>query len=526
MKARAAAAVCLGLAACTYRVDSLVDAHDGNPGDYECARAIPPGSEAGGPTDGLCTLRAAIEEANATVARDRIEIPPGAYLLVLPINAGGGRLELTEDVIIQGSGPQATTIEAGQNGSVFHIDGSDAVIRQLTIQGGDAQAGGGMRIVDGEVEMSDVVVRDNEATTGGGGIYIEPGATLSLERSVVRDNLAIGAFGGGLWNQGELRLFESEVSDNEGNRAGGIHNDGLLNLRNVTVSGNQVRQTSSAGTGGIRQWDFAFLNNVTVTDNQGTGNDPSSSLGGGIRTLDDATTVVKNSIIAGNDGQDGPHDCVGPLTSDSRYNLIGDTGGCELPALVNTWVLDTDPSLTGLTPSGGPTRVHRPFSDSPARGAGFPFPPGGPAADACEGFDQRGVPRPEGGDECDMGTVEITSSASVVARFMLVDADSDTDIRPLLDGDRLVLDELPAALTVRAAFDGPIPASVRFDYDGVTGVQIENATPYALGGDSAGDFNPFPLTDGEHQLTATPFTQDDASGGAGGRLTIGFEVLE
>ncbi|MGZ8454939.1 MAG: hypothetical protein ACXWZE_22850, partial [Candidatus Binatia bacterium] len=36
------------MSACmTYRVDSLLDAPDGTPGDRTCARAVPPGTEAG-----------------------------------------------------------------------------------------------------------------------------------------------------------------------------------------------------------------------------------------------------------------------------------------------------------------------------------------------------------------------------------------------------------------------------------------------------------------------------------------------
>lgn len=35
----------------TYRVDSLLDAPDANPGDRRCARAVPTGTEAGPPAE-------------------------------------------------------------------------------------------------------------------------------------------------------------------------------------------------------------------------------------------------------------------------------------------------------------------------------------------------------------------------------------------------------------------------------------------------------------------------------------------
>jgi hypothetical protein len=51
------------------RVDSTADAPDADPGDGVCARAAPPG----GTGQGLCTLRAAVMEANATPYIERIE---------------------------------------------------------------------------------------------------------------------------------------------------------------------------------------------------------------------------------------------------------------------------------------------------------------------------------------------------------------------------------------------------------------------------------------------------------------------
>ncbi len=105
----------------TYRVNSLVDAPDANPGDRTCARAVPPGTEAGAP-GGLCTLRAAVMESNASVWRDTIEVPSGLYQLTLPVAAGGGHLAITDGVKIQGAGAATTIIDgnharSGDSGS-------------------------------------------------------------------------------------------------------------------------------------------------------------------------------------------------------------------------------------------------------------------------------------------------------------------------------------------------------------------------------------------------------------------------
>ncbi|MGH7230473.1 MAG: hypothetical protein ACREJU_03840, partial [Nitrospiraceae bacterium] len=68
------------------------------------------------------------------------------------------------------------------------------------------------------------------------------------------------------------------------------------------------------------------------------------------------------------------------------------------------------------------------------------------------------------------------------------------------------------------------PGSVVFGYDGTLSIQTENASPYALGGDAAGDYTPFGLSTGSHTLTATPFAAMAGGGAAGGSRTITFAV--
>lgn len=521
--ARALALASILLAACTYRVDSTVDAPDADPGDFRCERAIPEGSLTTGDDGGLCTLRAAIMEANAWgFGQDRIELPAGEYALALPSEAGGGALEITSSVRIQGSGPESTIVDAGAQHSVFMIFDGDVGMHHLTIRNGKNQYGGGVWLGAGSLELDGVIVRENVGFTGAGGLYIGPEATATIRRSAILENSTDGAFGGGFWNQGETFVVDTTVANNQSNRAGGIRNDGVLQLRNTTVSGN-VATSREAGTGGLAQADFAFLNNVTIVGNTGVGNDPATSLGGGLMTTGNATTVVKNSIIAGNDGGLGPNDCFGPLTLDSRYNLIGDTEGCGLPGSTATFILDVDPELGPLSDNGGFGPTHEPLAGSPVLGAGFPLLPGGPAADACQATDQRGVPRPEGGDECDLGAVEVTAAAGFVSGFVLVDADADVDLRPLHDGDVLDLSELPPSLSVRAAIDGTA-GSVVFAFNDDPDFRTENVAPYALGGDSAGDYAALNLPGGTSTLTATPFAEAGGAGAAGGSLTILFEV--
>ncbi len=475
----------------------------------------------------LCTLRAAIMEANAHPWKSVITVPPGTYNLTLPVAEGGGPLAIERSMRIQGSGAAITTVDGQNTTTVFYVDApfaGDVEINHLTVRNGNSQAGGGVYIDQGTVELEDLIVHDNFGFTGGGGLVVNGDATVYVRRTAFTDNFATGAFGGAIWNVGELWVYDSTLSGNDSNRAGAIHNSGsgALNLRNVTISGN-LAHSDEAGVGGIRQWGFAVLNNVTITNNEGIGTEPGFDRGGGIYTLAGATTVMKNSIVAGNNGNGGPDDCIGALSGDSQYNLIGVSDGCTITSHLNTYILDEAANLGVLSSNGGPTMSHMPAFSSLARDAGYSFPP--PAVNACEARDQRGVPRPQGDGDCDMGAVEYSDNSVFVSGFMLVNAATNTDIRPLLNDDWLVLAQLPPQLSVRAVTSG-VTGSVVFDFDGDPEYRTENAAPYSLGGDAGGDYAPVALNGGAHLLTATPFAAADGAGQAGPGRTIRFNVLQ
>lgn len=494
-------------------VDSTVDSIDINPGDGTCEDSA-----------NRCTLRAAVMEAEASAGKYTIMVPAGLYSLNLPPASGGGSLKINKGMRIRGDGSDSTIIEQVENDLAIYITGGDAVeLDHLAVQGGDSVQGGGIRINAGTVELEDLNIRDNFAFTGGGGLYVLDGAEVRMYRSTISNNNAEGAFGGGIWNKGELWVYDSTINNNDANSAGGIRNEGDLNLRNVTVSGNTTHSPSAA-VGGISQNGFAVLNNVTVTNNAGRGNQIGVSRGGGIQILPGQTTVMINSIVAGNFGNGGPDDCVGQLSVDSQYNLIGDTTDCIITSNISTYQLDVTADLEPLAYNSGVTQTHRTQTSSIARDNGYGFPP--PAINACEARDQRGVPRPQGSGGCDLGAYEYTQSSRLATGIMLVDAATDTDIRLLRNDDFLILGTLPDELSLRAVITGGNPGSVEFGYDADSSFNIENVAPYSLAGDSSGDFAAATLTPGAHTVIATPFVGPDATGQAGGAITINFTVID
>jgi CSLREA domain-containing protein len=372
--------------------------------------------------DGACSLREAITAANTDTASGAAagECPAGSGSDVVTIPAMlillTRALDVTSPMEVAGSGVAGTTVDGQRQGRVFEITGGPATLRGLTISGGAGPGGGGIFVRDATVEISDARITGNLAFggSGGGGLDVTDSATVTVRRSTIDSNQALDGIGGGALNHGTLRIYDSLVGGdlpangrgNDAGNGGGIYNSrGSLLLVNTTVSGNTAQ--SLAGTGGIHNSGFAYLSNVTITLNTGRGRADEGSGGGGLQTQLGEITVIENSIVAGNNGTNGPNDCVGPLSTDSAYDLIGDPTGCGLPPIEQqpqpaTFILGKPAQLGELAFNGGPTRTHLPAAGSPAVDAGAPYPPGGPADDSCQALDQRGVPRLY----CDIGAAE------------------------------------------------------------------------------------------------------------------------
>jgi len=120
-------------------------------------------------------------------------------------------------------------------------------------------------------------------------------------------------------------------------------------------------------------------------------------------------------------------------------------------------------------------------------------------------------------------TVTGAPASSSITAFVLVNAASNVDRRPLTEGDEIVLaNDTPFNLRAEAA--GAV-GSVVFELNGVA-VRTENAAPYALAGDTRGNYAAAALDAGAYTLTARPFEAKGGSGQAGDPLTIQFAVAE
>jgi len=378
------------VAAATFHVDDTGDAVDLTPGDGICATA-----------GAACTLRAAVQEANALAGEDRIRVPAGTYALTIAgafENAGAaGDLDLAGRLRIVGQGPEATIVDAGGLDRAIDV-GPDARVTlvHLAVRGGKAsntETGGGIHTgTSSRLVLKRVLVESNEALVGGG---IGGVGRVKITASTVRDNFAEA--GGGLLTTTDATIRTSTFDGNVANGIGELFGHDIaaegpatVTIVNSTITG-QIQTSSTCRSEPAQSTvgaDFV-LSNVTVNDVSNI-----------VRTLDsctpgegEGTFTLRNSIV---------QQCNATLISEG-YNFV-QPEGCGILGDLTGVVVGDDPLLGSLLDNGGPTRTRLPVAVSQAVDGGNPATPGS-GGFACEPFDQRGVARFLGAG-CDMGAVE------------------------------------------------------------------------------------------------------------------------
>jgi CSLREA domain-containing protein/MYXO-CTERM domain-containing protein len=467
------------VSATTFTVNSTTDAVDLDSADGVCLVA-----------DGSCSLRAAIQQANASPGADVVVVPAGIYSLTLAgINEDAsvsGDLDITSGstITIDGAGASTVTIDGMKNDRVFQLhSNADLTVNGVTIRDGSAStSGGGIDNQEGQLIVNDSIITANIGAGQGGGINNYRGV-LEINRSLISNNLVYSS-GGGIMNQdGDVTINYTTIRDNFSSTmvptfGGGIYNSAMFNtleINNSTLSGNQafldggaiyhllgtlrITNTTISGNSAIRYGGGLFhgsgnstfgiaaggnkLVNVTITNNIAYGldnSDPTPNRGGGGLYVHGAVPVqLANTIIAGNGAGD---DCSnnGELIS-LGHNLDGDST-CALGSDASS-ISAGVAGLGGLADNGGPTQTHALLSNSDALDAGDDS--------LCPATDQRGYDRPASG--CDMGAFEAGAVAPLnpLSAPTIIQTTTAPNALPTVTGDLLTVD---AGGQVSAAFQG------------------------------------------------------------------------
>lgn len=383
-----------------------------------------------GVCDTDCSFREAVAAANSAATDDTVEFDavvfatPQTVLITLgevvianngtlTIN-GTGAAKITFDgngtsrIISTGANVVATINDAtfthgtgtgalntGRGGAIYNVGGT-LTLNNLVITGNTANNGGGLNnaassspSVPAVLTVNNCVVSNNTSTSSGGGMQNFSTSTLTINNSTIMNNTSGGSTGGG-----------------------GLQANGNVRVTNSTFTGNN----SPGGSGGAIVYNGVTLlvTNSTIVGNTSTNN------GGGIhKSTANLTGVIRNSIVANNNGGVGTEDVTGVFSSEGNnlVEIVGTSSGW-----VGSDITGQDPILSPLGFYGGLGLTYVPLSGSPALEGGQ----GCVIDSTCSAnnppinvnVDQRGATRPanpavKAGSTVDIGAVE--SSPSYVA---------------------------------------------------------------------------------------------------------------
>jgi len=266
--------------------------------------------------DGLGDLQvpddyALIQDAISSAAPgESVCVAPGTYLECIDL--------LGKDIRVLGTGGWTmTVIDGGGLCRVATLQGDlgpTALLQGFTLQGGFADAAGGLLVSGGSPTLSDLFVSDNEATGGAGGVYLGYGAP-EVTALQVYDNVAGGA-------------------------GGGVH----LRDMHGTISGLTIQSNTAEGGAGLYMLDSnPTIDELLVDDNTAAAD------GGGVY-LHSSEPTISQAVISNNTA-----DYYGGLTLVTSNATLVDVEVSDNLAIQNqggVYIHSSEPTFVGLEVRG------------------------------------------------------------------------------------------------------------------------------------------------------------------------------
>ena len=299
-----------------------------------------------------CTLRGALDEANAAGNAVTIEVPAGHYVITKPkasqfIDNTDGDFVISTlfPVTLVGAGADKTIIDGGGLDTVMTLGATDfgsVALSGLTIRNGTP---GGLHVLHGATLLDHVRVTANTGYTGIG-VHVEMAGSVNVVASTIDGNKEIGT--GAICGGGGIAA------------EAGTH----VSLLNSTVANNKSARFGSGicSSGGNVSIAFSTIaNNVQFLD---------SNVGGIADGTNAGIWHIINSIVSGNTLSNGSAaDCGASLQVDG-HTLVGTASGCTFGGQHADQVISgVDAQLSALLPQGGPTPTIGAAPGSPVHGA-------------------------------------------------------------------------------------------------------------------------------------------------------------
>jgi hypothetical protein len=212
-------------------------------------------------------------------ARRHVALSPNCvYTITTPATATDGLPVITGAISIIG-GPNTTIRRDPAAAAAFRVmevaAGASLRVSGISITDGGTTALGGGVLNNGTLRLDRVTLAGNSAASGGGLVNLA-NATAVVSRSELNGNRAGGAVGGAILDFGELTVFASRLSANTAPINGGgidIQPAGNAHVIRSTIDHN----ASGSLGGGMANLGTVLLERTLVTLNRG-------SSGGGIAT--------------------------------------------------------------------------------------------------------------------------------------------------------------------------------------------------------------------------------------------------
>jgi large repetitive protein len=289
-------------ASATFTVNDLGDDSDASPGDGFCLTL-----------GGKCTLRAAIEEANAFPGADTISITATGTIAV------GSSLAISDVVTINGPGADTLAVSGGNLVRVFSTTvGIPVSMTSLAIANGFGQ-GAGIN-ASGRLFLQSVKLYKNYTTQQGGAIYIQNGSLILIGTEMYSNTAQAGggvflyglsdgnftssywysntatSSGGAIYNNGgPVQINLSSIYSNSAT----FHGGGIANETGLVLQNSYLYSNTAGGLGG------AIFSEAPVTISNSTLVTNSAASSGGAIYAGNGTMSMSNSTLSGNRSADG-----------------------------------------------------------------------------------------------------------------------------------------------------------------------------------------------------------------------------
>lgn len=110
--------------------------------------------------------------------------------------------------------------------------------------------------------------------------------------------------------------------------------------------------------------------------------------------------------------------------------------------------------------------------------------------------------------------------------FILINAETNEEIRDFFAGDVINLALDGKNLNLKAVTKPDTVGSVKFSLNEKKDFSTDNTAPYALAGDTKGDYNSWKLAVGNYSITATPYSDANGQGNPGTPRTLFVTVAD